>query len=666
MLRDAKTIALALTDFKARTQLVNELDQTAEEDEQRFEKYVLAFWLGATTILDCIRSKYPTPWQRCQFYLYIGYYCFLALDKQISLITDKSSFAYQALGQCRLDLMLCYNKNSYILKNKPGEFFLLLWEIVAAVDSQKAVHSADRKMIEEAKKQCVGELNRLRSDNNKFLPPESFEEKTKLYKPTSLVSKVSDNVFGININVAITRFITGSSSLFPFFNTAVNLYDTYTVNKIFLPAEDGIILEGLHIKKRNTSENTIVLALVGHFQFEDMYLSYSLDRFYDLFSTDVVLINHRNYSTRAAKKAASAAELANDVVAFANYFHDDHKKIVLYGMCGGAPHIILAANKLTEKSIPYKVIIDRFSRKYNNFYDFKTIMRLRRLGRGDLTSPFNVPSSLFNFMLLLLPFSIYRLSAVSVTWFTSNDTDFGKYIRKIPAEDLLVLQAKGEKLPDHKETLMTDLYVHPKNDMRTAIKDRRHKNKEILKNLRQYCLDIAMADAYFCSQEIQMSFRLLAKFFEDCLKLIANEKLTLSFQMDRATDLHTYQLFQLSTRNGLAVQKFVHGFFSTSNNENLYLAKLEPYNEQAIQSVLESLYQHDKATKGNLARLASSYSQFLNELMQNKDFITHMSNRLSATGLGGINAPLNAILESEVFKRLSTEKSEITDGFQRK
>ncbi len=68
----------------------------------------------------------------------------------------------------------------------------------------------------------------------------------------------------------------------------------------------------------------------------------------NLFQTDVLYLNHRNYSARSTRLANNASELANDVISFVHYYLQ-RKRIVLYGMCGGAATMTLVADQLSKK-----------------------------------------------------------------------------------------------------------------------------------------------------------------------------------------------------------------------------------------------------------------------------------------------------------------------------
>lgn len=206
----------------------------------------------------------------------------------------------------------------------------------------------------------------------------------------------------------------------------------------------------VHDIEQINSKVTVILALIAHFQTEHHYLNTSFHEFQELFGTELVLINHRNYSNRSNKFANSAEEIARDVIAFANHFRQKNKKIVLYGMCRGAAHMIVAAHMLSHQKIPFKLIVHRFSQKYINFVDFKTLSRANdfSISNGQdcsrLLPGYQYCPSLMPYLLILLFLLLFIFSKTALV-ITKTNIDFAKLVRMIPEEDLLILQAKGEK-----------------------------------------------------------------------------------------------------------------------------------------------------------------------------------------------------------------------------
>lgn len=235
---------------------------------------------------------------------------------------------------------------------------------------------------------------------------------------------------------------------------------------------DGVILDGLLVQNNNKLSETVVLALVGHFQSEDKWHTHA--DYQVMFDSDVVFIDHRNLSIRADRWAQDQEELARDVIQFVKYFQRHGKQTVLYGMCGGAAQMILAANLLTKEKIPFKLVIDRFFSKYTNFFDIITITRwfVNSTNRGRLL------------LLMLMPFYaiIKALIKLNVLLAKAN-YNFAERIRALPENDVLILQAKSKRHADKPEPDYTDFFVHPKNDIRFALKDRRQLHKKILRNL---------------------------------------------------------------------------------------------------------------------------------------------------------------------------------------
>ncbi len=635
----------ALSHFEDRNNLIKQLDLSSDNDKNSFYKLVLAFWLGSNITRDKI-IKHPL-YINCEAFIDLGYSCILVLDKQMSLL-KKNSLAYTILQRALFEIIRHYNDNYLLLTQNPQTLFSFFVHIIEKIDTKVCENISHQKILKMTQDGCLAELSR--SPNS---PPHGL-----------LATQVSNDVTSLmkvnpfNMGVAINKLITENFSKELFFARHIKpTTDKHITHKLLIPAWDGIVLEGLSVKGRKKTTNTVVLALIGHFQTEHHYLNASFHEFQELFGTELVLINHRNYSNRSNKFANSAEEIAKDVIAFVNHFRQKNKKIVLYGMCGGAAHMVLAAHMMSNQKIPFKLIVDRFSQKYINFVDFKTLSRARdfSISNGQdclrLLPGYQYCPSLMPYLLILLFLLLFILAKTALV-ITKTNIDFAKLVRRIPEEGLLILQAKGEKIAALKKPFFTDIVVHPENDMRAAVKDKRKYRKTILKNLCDHCLHAA-GQAVF-STEMQKIFLQLFQCFDQCLQLISNEKLMEDSITNHPVDLHSKKLYTLTTRNKLPISQFIRGFFKQSPKMHDHLLdSIKPYSSHLIVDALKQIYGNHPSIHSNLLQFSNHLALLLNDMKTNQFFISYMADRLSATQLADLNEPINTLLTSELFKLIN-------------
>lgn len=654
LLVDKDELSAALTDFKLRNNLIQKLDATDAKDDNRFYKWVLSFWLGSNITVQRLNSSTEfllmTPFRKAT---YIGYYCFLTLDKQISLL-NKESKAYEELIKCHAKLTTIFNESYGLFISDLKKFFLLFTTVIDEINDENNLTQTEKLILKQTKDACAVEICRL------FFKEDNLVETS----PTDRVSLVSNDNMGdnfksiTNINILAAQFVTCFGTRYPFYN--VTLLDSskqdYQLQKILIKADDGTILDGLYVGKKTGPTKQIILALIGHFSAEDNYIANSIYQFNELFHCDIVFINHRNYSFRSNKFAFHSKDLALDIVAFANYFKD--REIVLYGMCGGAGQILQATEILTQKNIPFKVIIDRFPSNYTDFIDFKTVKRQRQLllkGKTDLKHLGSLEEVYRSDLhtALLIPLYLLALASVkSLLSFTHNNIDFAAIVNKIPESDLLILQIK-EKKNSQLRDILVDTYVHPENDIRQATKTKRHANRKVLKELIIHCDKLT---ELFEATELKKIFIILSHTFNNALRLMENEKLTSSeINCHKIPqDLHSTKLFDLRTRNQLPLNTFLHGFFAATSKvtELDALNELINYSEDQLLKTLNEM----NTAKDSNQFISQHLHQFLQLIKNNEKFIIYMSNRLQATGFCGLNPTLAELQQTQLFRTLSNQR----------
>ncbi|MFC7781017.1 alpha/beta hydrolase family protein [Legionella taurinensis] len=643
MLISKKRLLQALNHFDDRNILIKELVHASENEKNLFFKRVLAFWLGSNISREMIHK--PRLTTKCQQCIDAVYFCILLLDKQMSLL-DRHSAAFRVLKNTLFGMLDYYNGHFLLLVQEPRTILTAFIQLVQTINYQSCPSSSDRKILEHTQKACLGELS--------ISQPQPGPWVTQAANDVPSITKVNP----FNMGIAINKLITANFNQSFFFPMAASQTKTHLVEKLFIQARDGIVLEGLSVKEKNKKNKTVVLALIGHFQAEHSYLNTSFYSFQALFDTQLVIINHRNYSRRSNKFAAHPQELAEDVVAFARYFVKKKQRVVLYGMCGGAAHMILAANSLLNQKIPFKLIADRFSQRYIDFADYKTLSRARNhmntLPGGfqlrGLTAFYQNP--FFVYCLTVFLFTILFLLSKSALALTKATLDFGQLIQAIPETDRLILQAKGKKSAPGHEPTFTDMIVHPQNDLRHAVKEKRKQRKSLLNNLAENCLKAA-GNAVF-SQEIQAIFLQLSQRFHQCLELISNEKLMDDANSDTVTDLHSRKLYTLTTRNKLPIHQLITGFFRQPGQSfQPVIDSFTAYSSETIVATLEQLYGHSPAMASHFSLFAKHLALFLQELKANESFLVAMADRLTSTQLPDLQAPGKALLASALFQRMS-------------
>lgn len=644
MLINREALNHALEDFSARNELIESLTHSKSRKNAIF-RAILAFWLGSNIELERIKKfnlkEMPL--------IVIVYYCLLILDKAISLRTLPIE-VNAVLRKTQKQFFAFYNKNIEFSSDP----MMLVRKLGSLVSDMSVSHKTSLPYLDKITWLIFNELKwaGLLKVHDKIYPPQ---------KQTMQLTHQSNLLFSIQrLRQLAQRFLTCNFNQYPFFASLPDNYHVYHPQKLFLSAKDGTILEGLYVS-RKTPTRIVVLALVGHFQAEFSYVSNYMIDLHNIFSKDIVFINHRNYSTRSNKFATHIYELAEDVVAFVNFFNKQNKQIVLYGMCGGSAHMMIAANLLKQKNIPFKLIVDRFVSKYSDVIDTKSLYAQFQDGFGPGFPLLNTFKGKFIFLAAALFSKVGRTAFFSIP---GANVNFARLIRKLPPEDVLVLQAKSKKQITTRHSLFTDHFVHPKNNIRNATKESRFLRKNTLKNLANICGEILTLEK---SYSIQASFLALQLCFKKCLELIDNEKLTkeISFVPLAPMDLHSDKLPELTTRHMLPISQFLQGFIATPKVKcDSSIKAFKPY---AYQTLLAALQKSKTLQTQNLARFASLLTIFCSELKTHEAFLIAFGNRLMATGLGNLKNALQELLDSEIFKIISEDlHPEITNSTELK
>lgn len=643
MLIRHKHLARAASDYSHRNRVIRELNNP--DDKKAIYKRVLCLWLGSN-LLDVFQKDLFS--EETRKLVVFGYYCFIILDKFIST-TAHTSPEFDILRQCRKRLLNYLNIHHVLLTENPQKFFENFKNILEKMNvGIDLLIPNQQEFVRKVRDLCLNEINRFLTSNITDWNPLN-DTKVKLNDASSASSL--RELFQSDTCKMLANQVATLPTAYAFFQDIPTAESPLKINKLFIQAKDGTILDGLMIENTSQPSNVKILALIGHFQVEHNYFSNCLVRFQQMFGHDMVFINHRNYSMRSVRYAKTTEELAHDVVEFAEHFASRNNQVVLYGMCGGAAHVILAADILKKKNIHCKVILDRFFITYSSCLDIKTMMRAMY---AELVNKFHnnkykfiinllYSSVVFSYLLLIL-----TLGRRILLRFANADLDFRNIVRQLSENNILVLQAKSKKRIGESFPKFTDLFVHPKNDMRFALKDKRHQNRKTLKELNEQCERLRML--LRSKSDMVNVFIKLADHFKKCLELIDNEKLTTFGYTDKVVNLHAHRLFELTTRNNMPLKQFLTGFFSKPSEPcDQALASITACSYADIHSALNKLELYSSSKDDDNSEVAQELHLFLSTLKQNEVFICNMGNRLMTTGCGNFTKTLQDLLATELF-----------------
>lgn len=635
IIKDAR-LRLGLQDWAHRNQLMRELNLA--DGKKKEAMWCLAFLLGE-------KSAYRKILRSARFsvqnsHLTIVQYFVISLDRIIDNLSvqefdgTNNKFTLRELKETRFNVLNHFNHHY----ETDSERVVLIKEIIDILNKRLTdlgVHPNTQQMIANL-------LESIDLSAPSYLTDTIYPQDSSPHYPALMQTGSTMQRRGLEV-------VMKSNNKHWLLDISNSLNKTYDFQTHYLQSRDGTTIDGLWVKKKGKKKKTVVLALVGHFQTEHSYLSDMFIRFYEFFNTDIIFLNPRNYSQHAGVKATRIEDVVSDVLAYTDFADKQYKHIILYGMCGGAPFMTLAAEKLEKTPISYKVIIDRFTDSYSTFANKKTIERGMALAGTDTTSlkrgleryvtPLRyMPDFSFN---LLLNLSLHALSMTrqSLIMYLGMNFSLVDRLKTIPFEKRLVLQAKSKKIPGKSVPEYTDLIVHPEHDMRHAFKDTRHQKRVILKQLSYACLTIALKLPQ--SSTIYHELMRLSKIFTACLQTIDNEKLKLDSRDDEilGTDLHGEKLFELKTRNEQPIERFIQSFclFST-NISKKPIVKLHRKRVKEIHESVNGILPDFDFTRD----MAKELKLIFDTVYDNRDFILPLAERVRS----GERYDLDAVYKS--------------------
>lgn len=658
-------LRLARDNYAYRSELIEQLDTVSRDDPQRYEKQVLAFWLGSNmTLPDLERDAGISD------YVYIGYYLMLAFDKWGSLIGKQCP----ELHTVHLGLLHYFNEHYAQLTEHPDTMFQKFYEMIANLYPSANIDEALLEKFNEFKRTCIIELSRVLGGNN---------EHTRISRSTPGLMEIDD---GYSQSKRMTSFISARGmGRRLFFKEQLNDEDNVYPRacKLLLPAKDGTILEGVYFKQQKTASSAVTLISVGPFQPEFLYDRDAMLKFLDTFGTDVVFVSHRNHSVRSARLAQDIPELASDFTAFANHFRSLGMRVGLYGMCGGGPAMIMAAKELTDSNAPCKLILDRTYDSYIRLCGSKNAAHF------DSVQQQVAPEDIYSYYFLKLRSYLYMLPWLE-SWqndaLATIDLDLAEVVRSLPEFDVLTLEAKTTA--KHKP-VCEDKFIGRDINIRRGLKGRRHEHKQVLKELAQ--LSQYIADELQNDKDTAVVFNDLRHGFQGCINLIDAEKLRIIGQPkrvmeyrsdllfsgmgpfalanekrlaklsdpERVQDIHTEWLFTLTTRDTTPVGQLVNGFFADMPKDwaDPFHA-CQSFSNYSILLVMEKLF--SRVTHPNVELVANKVAKLLVSVCEHKDYLINISQRANATGLSNLAAAIRKLNNSELMRAMQREPYEVS------
>ncbi len=620
-----RRLSLALINLTERNQLIDDLTATPNHPFA-FAREVLAFLLGANQLQTHLVQSKPG------LSIFFGelYLVFWWFERYLGLPTPQDSVAKkEARGVF---------ENMFQHLNQFTD-----WDIRSAATLfyhfQMQLKRLNAPEISVTRKHCLEAISNFRPINDYQLTP--------VYHVWNPHQQAHPFPLIKLIGIYTQQLITQNVRLFPL--PMIHLKEN-RLKKVFLPSRDNVILDGFHIEPKEYQGKTIVIALIGHFANEEFYLGENLYRFQKLFGTHFISINHRNYANRSNQYGTTPYDFANDMVDYAHYFLKKGFNIVLYGMCGGAAHTLLAAAQLHEQGIPFKLIIDRFATRYTNFYGYKTVARILNLEyRGEIEAAVNFSEITFrtikyinqHFLLLLL-FALCAIPFYLALLITKSNIAFDNVIRSLPQNNVLILQAKPEKTDK-----LNELLVHPKNDLRTATKSARQMQKTVLKRLKIACIKLADLNEKYADVLVE-ALQSLQDSFQKALELIDNEKLTQNRTPQSLQCIHSSRLFDVTTRHHLPLSRFLQGFFKLPQKN--YEKDWRSIRSLSLEHWSNALaFMSDDQDK---KFSAETWKEFFDVFSANKTYLSYIANRLVGSGFGDIQIQLSKILNMPFIKTM--------------
>lgn len=644
LLANKLNLITSITSITRRNTLINQLNSCMDSDPVKIYKYALAFILGSSLNI----SKEEKLRESNE--LKALYNCFLCMEKFAALLKNDNPLNSLIIIKAQGKLLLHFNQNYRLLLENPKRL-MKHWKNV--INNLGTSHKPSQDQLSKIKGTILEELK---------LP----SLKPMLIKTTRLVLPDAQDTISFldRVKVFINKCISSSFKIPRIFPQII--YNMWHYQQVFIKSSQGHILDGLCVQKGRNPTKTIILVLIAASLPEDFYVFYNTHNYHTLFDNDVVFIKYRNQALRSNQYSLNTMEWAQDIVSFVDYYKKQNYCVGLYGYCGGAAPMIMAARMLHERGEPINLVVDRFATSYTDFFQKRTVLRtikLQNIAQSVLLKPaiddtpnalkISRPSVLLNILIsnaLMLPLLfILMIIAKPVLWLARETENYGEILRSLPGNQVLTLQAKGK--------MTTDFSVPESYSIRNANKTKRKEQKELLNLLTHQCFKLQrkLADCVLLNV-----FENWNNFFDKCLQLISNEKLNALEESNVVTDLHLAPLPYLTTRNKMPIKDFIGGFFNAKNIRKNFDV-LDAFDVELINTVLQS----QNAVYPDTETIAEAMALILNLITTNKDYLCAMANRVTASFGTDISFSIECFIGSSLYKdflAFSLERSVIRRG----
>jgi len=618
LLAKKEDIIRALHAPKARNWLLNNLNQKqgTKEDQYRFS---LAWLLGSFLRLNEIDViKYPL--------LIVLYHCILFLENQMRLMTNNHPETALIIKNSVKKLLFHVNE-FYPLYSESPETVQSLWQGELFKLQKTLSMSAE---ISAACNQCLQELALLKMYSIhlpiKFLPLHN-----------TLASFAMKIVFG-------PREV---HALFPHY------YNHMQIKHLFIPNELGELLDGYLFKKEKNKKGSVVLYLFNQMVPEHPYIFLNASAYNNLFNADVFFLKTRDKSLRTQTMPTTVENLSQDILAVAHFFQERGQQIILYGLCGAVAPMVHAAKQLHKEGKSFKLIADRFADSFNNIASPKNSVRMfkmcfREARQTNTSSSRKLLFFILAFLLAPATVLLIYLSAFFLLPLIKGRQNYGDYIRALPMQNILALQARGPKRIGNAPRV-GDVIIPTKHELRKSTSVRRKQQKFLLLSLSQSVSEIISYLEISCPMwQPLVNFRY---FFGEVIKLIENEKLTSQAGIQ---NIHSHHLFWLTTRNQLAPAQLIQGFLYP-RALTINWSSFPAYDLEHIHNCLTHMRSHIKKPIINYSTLSSALFDFLNRVYQNADFLSYMAKRLAGSGVFDISSSIQVFLEEGLLTTIKTD-----------
>ena len=653
-----KKLKAALTDMSARNKILMQCNR-AEPHQEYLAKMLLAIWLGDNAALYNIEQStmLAEPLKTEIIACAKGIFLCLANIEHAKTCAlrlgdvDKVS-VLKVLERIQLRFLQRFNQQHAHFLCEPISWFEALQKAIVEANQPddtlavQAVFNSLQKASRDSLKQHDLKGPLLAHQPSAYSQLNSWWYRSSLTNTGTLIHSIDKRI----PKVSFYQF----SALFQ--GTLRDLH----MHKIVLKNESGGLIDGLMVKTPGQPDDTVVLVMRGGQPSEHTLTHSEIKNYQALFGVPFVLVNHRSNGQLSGLAADSLMDLVSDVAIFAKQFHQQGKSVVLYGLCWAAPIMLLAAKSLKDMDIPTKLVCDRtFSH-----YAFADLIKLNSMLLSEAWGVHAIQNQ--HVASLLQSFIAGGLCVLSTPLFfrflfSDLTLDLGAIARLLPPEDLLTLEIKPGKDQVHAGVTYDDTIISHENNLRHALSPKRAESKQGLEALSRYSRTISRSFAPH--SQLRSLFEALSVSFDQLLKIIKNEKLTIAQappkipkerQYMKVINLHSINPVLLIGREGIPMSEFFQGFFARPVSRwKRALDSIRNYPILAIECMLYVNHRESSLLHDSYGEFAKIIHEFLELMMKHKTCLLHLGSRATYHHLGDIEQVWDLLMKTTLFTELS-------------